>query len=133
MSATCLAGELLASVMTICQPHLAATSLKLLVSASRHGLLLSVCAKPTRRGFLFGILGSASSAALAMPATLRPATSDSAASADSGRMPVAHRREVFLSDSMSSSDRDGLLCSVLLMPRVLRTAVMFLLVLRCVD
>jgi hypothetical protein len=34
---------------------------------------------------------------------------------------------------MSSSDRDGLLCSVLLMPRVLRTAVMFLLVLRCVD
>src|SRR3954452_5531498 len=104
MSATCLAAELFASVMTICQPHFEAISLKLRVSASRQGLLLSVCAKPTLSGFLFGIFGSASSAACAMP---KPAEKVSAASAINdaaiGRRPV-----FFVSDSMSSSDKDGL-------------------------
>ena len=46
-SATCLAAEPAASVATSSQPHSAATFLKLSVSAMRHGLLLSLWAKPT--------------------------------------------------------------------------------------
>src|SRR5471032_4203 len=104
MSATCFDAELFASVITICQPHFAATSLKLLVSASRHGLLLSVWAKPTRKGFLFASLGRGESSAWAMlkPAVIDRASTD-AASARSGNLRVLQ----FSSDSMSSSGMDG--------------------------
>src|SRR5471030_1414543 len=83
ISATCFDAELFASVITICQPHFAATSLKLLVSARRHGLLLSVWA-------------------MLKPAAIDKASSD-AASARSGNLRVLQ----FSSDSMSSSGMDG--------------------------
>src|SRR5471032_205080 len=104
ISATCFDAELFASVITICQPHFAATSLKLLVSARRHGLLLSVWAKPTRKGFLFASLGRGESSAWAM---LKPATIDSA-SADVASTRNGNLRLLkFSSDSMSSSGMDG--------------------------
>src|SRR5258706_1244299 len=79
MSETCFDGEPLASVITICQPHFAAMSLKLFVSARRHGLLLSVCAKRTFRGVLLDSLGRASSAcAVEMPKPIASARSDPA-------------------------------------------------------
>src|SRR4051794_9467512 len=47
MSWICLAWSLFASVTVRCQPRLAASSLKLAVSASRHGLLLAFWLKAT--------------------------------------------------------------------------------------
>src|SRR6201996_9537371 len=99
MSDTCLVLEPLASVIPICQPHLAAMSLKLLVSARRHGLLLSVCAKPTFSGVLVGSFGSASSAcAVATPKPMARASSEPA----SGRICCLRTclRDCVLSDAI---------------------------------
>src|SRR5258707_13404360 len=99
MSETCLELEPLASVITTCQPHFAATSLKLLVSASRLRWLLSVCAKPTFSGVLVGSFGSASSAcAVATPNPMARASSEPA----SGRICClrACLRDCVLSDAI---------------------------------
>src|SRR5690349_11901108 len=46
-SATCLAEESVASVTTMSQPRLVASSFMLWVSARRQGLLLTICENPT--------------------------------------------------------------------------------------
>src|ERR1700730_8538270 len=104
ISATCFDAELFASVITSCQPQFAAMSLKLLVSARRHGLLLSVWAKPPRSGFLFASFGRAASSAWAM---LKPVAIDSASTDAASTRNGNLRLLKFSSDSMSSSGMDG--------------------------